>query len=231
MHRGMDAGLTRVQLSEAITHLAFYAGWPRAIATVPVAKAVFEARAGSPAAPVEVLRRGAQPSAKGAAEFFTGSVQIDQRFQRPAPARVGGGIVTFEPGARTHWHTHPLGQTLIVTAGCGLVQREGGPVERIAPGDVVWIPPGTRHWHGATAAPAMTHVAIAEAEGGRSVDWLEPVTDASTARPPPARAGVTRRTLGVSAAVAGMPIHADIPASAWSPSTRRNPPRRLPEVA
>jgi 4-carboxymuconolactone decarboxylase len=183
--RGMNNGLTRTEVSEIITHLAFYAGWPRAVSAVPVAKKVFEARAGAPAQAseprkgslmLEILRQGSQPPTKGSPDYFIGSVSVDQRFQRPDPARVGGGIVTFEPGARTAWHTHPLGQTLIVTSGTGWVQREGGPVEEIRPGDVVWIPPGVRHWHGATATAAMSHVAITEALDGKSVDWMEQVS-------------------------------------------------------
>ena len=114
----------------------------------------------------------------GSPENFTGSVRVDSRFQRPAPARVGGGIVTFEPGARTNWHTHPLGQTLIVTAGAGLVGTWGGGVEEIRPGDVVWIPPGVKHWHGAAAATAMSHIAIAESLDGSAVQWMERVSDA-----------------------------------------------------
>jgi len=126
---------------------------------------------------MEINRVGSQPSARGPADWFTGTVRIDSRFQRDAPARVGGAIVTFEPGARTAWHTHPLGQTLIVTAGCGWVQRAGGPIEEIRPGDVVWFSPGEKHWHGATATTAMTHIAIAEALDGKSVDWMEKVSD------------------------------------------------------
>jgi quercetin dioxygenase-like cupin family protein len=126
---------------------------------------------------IVIARGGSQPSQKGPAEHFTGSVRIDSRFQGSAPARVGGGVVTFEPGARTAWHTHPLGQTLIVTAGCGWAQREGGPVEAIRPGDVVWFPPGEKHWHGATATTAMTHIAVQEALNGKTVDWLEKVSD------------------------------------------------------
>jgi 4-carboxymuconolactone decarboxylase len=184
--RGMTNGLTRTEVSETITHLAFYAGWPRAVSAVPVAKKVFEARAGATAqatdagkAPptLEILRQGSQPTAKGSADYFIGSVSIDQRFQRDAPARVGGGIVTFEPGARTAWHTHPLGQTLIVTSGTGWVQRDGGPVEEIRTGDVIFIPPGVRHWHGATATTPMSHVAIAESLDGKSVEWMEQVPD------------------------------------------------------
>ena len=121
---------------------------------------------------------GSQPSARGPADWFTGNVRIDPLFQAPHPARVAGASVTFEPGARTAWHTHPLGQTLIVTAGRGWVQREGGPVEVIRPGDVVWFPPGEKHWHGATSTTGMTHIAIQESLDGKVVDWLEHVTDA-----------------------------------------------------
>jgi quercetin dioxygenase-like cupin family protein len=126
---------------------------------------------------MEINRVGSHPSGKGPAEYFTGSVRMDSRFQRSEPARVGGVIVTFEPGARTAWHTHPLGQTLVVTAGCGWAQREGGPKEEIRPGDIVWFAPGEKHWHGATATTAMTHIAIAEALDGKSVDWMEKVSD------------------------------------------------------
>lgn len=127
---------------------------------------------------MEIVRSGSQPSQSGASDYFTGSVRVDSRFQRKTPARVGGAIVTFEPGARTAWHTHPLGQTLIVVSGLGWVQVEGGPKEEIRAGDIVWFPPGEKHWHGATAITAMSHIAIAEALDGRSVDWLEHVTDA-----------------------------------------------------
>ena len=126
---------------------------------------------------MDIQRNGSKPSSKGPAEYFTGSVRIDTPFQASAPGRAGGAIVTFEPGARTAWHTHPLGQTLIVTSGLGWTQCEGGPVEEIRPGDVVWCPPGTRHWHGATPTTAMTHVAIAEVLDGTMVDWMEHVTD------------------------------------------------------
>ena len=126
---------------------------------------------------MEIMRIGSRPSGKGPAEYFTGSVRIDPLFQAPDPARGRGASVTFEPGARTAWHTHPLGQTLIVTAGCGWVQREGGPVEEIRPGDVVWFSPGEKHWHGATATTGMTHIAIQEALNGKVVDWMEKVSD------------------------------------------------------
>ncbi len=120
---------------------------------------------------------GSQPSAQGPADYFTGTVRIDSPFQASAPARVSGLTVTFEPGARTAWHTHPLGQTLLVTAGSGLVQEWDGPVRRIHPGDVVWIPPGVKHWHGAAPTTAMTHIAIAEMLDGKAVEWLEQVSD------------------------------------------------------
>jgi quercetin dioxygenase-like cupin family protein len=126
---------------------------------------------------MDIKRSGSQPSGKGPAEYFTGTVRIDPLFQANDPARALGASVTFEPGARTAWHTHPLGQTLIVTAGCGLVQRRGGPIEEIRPGDVVWIPPGEEHWHGATATTAMTHIAIVEQLDGKTADWMENVSD------------------------------------------------------
>ncbi|HKN11518.1 MAG TPA: cupin domain-containing protein [Pseudomonadota bacterium] len=126
---------------------------------------------------MEIKRSGSQPSAKGPADYFTGTVRIDAPFAGEDPARVGGATVTFEPGARTAWHTHPLGQTLLVTSGLGWVQREGGPVEEIRPGDIVWFAPGEKHWHGATSTTAMTHIAIAEKLNGSPVDWMEKVTD------------------------------------------------------
>lgn len=126
---------------------------------------------------MKLIRNGTQPSIKGPADWFTGNVRIDSPFQGEAPARAGGAIVTFEPGARTAWHTHPLGQTLLVTSGCGWTQCEGEEIVLIRAGDVVWCPPGHKHWHGATPTTAMTHVAIAEMLDGRAVDWLEHVTD------------------------------------------------------
>ena len=126
---------------------------------------------------MNIIRVGSQPSSKGAADWFAGPVRIDSPFKGSDAARVAGAIVTFEPGARTAWHTHPLGQTLIVTAGCGRVQREGGPIEVIQPGDIVWFPPGEKHWHGASLTTAMTHIAIQEKIDGKTVDWLEPVSD------------------------------------------------------
>ena len=126
---------------------------------------------------MELKRNGSQPSSKGPNEYFTGSVRVDPLFEAPAPSRARGASVTFEPGARSAWHTHPLGQTLIVTAGCGWVQSEGSPKIEIRPGDVVWCPPNERHWHGATPTTGMTHIAIQEALNGRVVEWMEKVTD------------------------------------------------------
>ena len=126
---------------------------------------------------MEIRRNGSQSSSKGPADWFTGSVRIDPLFQANTPSRAAGASVTFEPGARTAWHTHPLGQTLIVTAGLGWAQREGGPVEEIHPGDVVWFPPGEKHWHGAAPTKGMTHIAIQEALDGKVVEWMEKVSD------------------------------------------------------
>ena len=139
---------------------------------------------------MDIKRSGSQPSRKGPAEYFTGTVRIDPLFQANAPARAQGVKVTFEPGARTAWHTHPLGQTLIVTAGCGLAQRWGGLIEEIRPGDVIWFPPGEKHWHGATATTAMTHIAIQEQLDGKAVDWMEQVSDEQYQ----ARGGVEKET-------------------------------------
>ncbi|RVD17458.1 MAG: cupin domain-containing protein [Mesorhizobium sp.] len=126
---------------------------------------------------MDITRNGSQASARGSTDYFTGAVRIDAPFKGSEPARVGGATVTFEPGARTAWHTHPLGQTLIVLSGAGLVQREGGPIEPILPGDIVWFAPGEKHWHGAAPTTAMSHIAIAEALDGKVVDWLEHVSD------------------------------------------------------
>jgi len=126
---------------------------------------------------MDIKRSGSQPSTKGQADYFTGTVRIDPLFQAPDPARVVCATVTFEPGARTAWHTHPLGQTLIVTTGSGLVQNWGAPCREIWPGDVVWIPPGEKHWHGAKATTAMTHIAIQEQLSGKTAVWMEKVSD------------------------------------------------------
>jgi len=126
---------------------------------------------------MEIKRAGSQPSNPGPSAWFSGAVRIDPLFQASPPARVAGASVTFEPGARTAWHTHPLGQTLIVISGFGRAQREGGPVEEIRPGDVIWFPPGEKHWHGASPTTAMTHIAIQEALDGKTVEWLEKISD------------------------------------------------------
>jgi quercetin dioxygenase-like cupin family protein len=126
---------------------------------------------------MQIARAGSQPSRKGPTENFTGQVRVDPLFPVREPGRASAGSVTFEPGARSAWHTHPLGQTLIITAGVGWVQREGGPIEEVRPGDVVWFPPGLKHWHGATPASAMTHIAIQETLNGKNVDWMEKVGD------------------------------------------------------
>ncbi|CAD5256107.1 MULTISPECIES: cupin domain-containing protein [unclassified Imperialibacter] len=126
---------------------------------------------------MEIKKVGSQVSSKGSADWFTGEVRVDPLFQAVAPARVAGASVTFEPGARTAWHTHPLGQTLIITFGCGWVQKEGGPVEEVRPGDVIWFAPGEKHWHGATATTAMAHIAVHEQLNGKAVDWMEKVTE------------------------------------------------------
>ncbi len=142
---------------------------------------IFNSRTGTTEAEgkdhMEIKRAGTQPSGKGPSDWFTGTVRIDPLFTAPDPARAGGASVTFEPGARTAWHTHPLGQTLVVTAGFGWVQRESGPVEEIRPGDVVWFPPGEKHWHGASPTTFVTHIAIQERLDGKTVDWMEPVMD------------------------------------------------------
>jgi len=127
---------------------------------------------------MDIKRAGSQPSAKPSPDYFTGTVRLDPLNSPPDPARVAMALVTFEPGARTAWHTHPLGQTLIVTVGCGRVQREGGPIEEIRPGDVVWFAPGEKHWHGAGPTTAMSHIAVQEKLNGSPVEWMEKVTDA-----------------------------------------------------
>jgi quercetin dioxygenase-like cupin family protein len=131
---------------------------------------------------MEIKRAGSQSSVKGPADWFTGSVRIDPLIETDAPARVAASLVTFEPGARTARHTHPLGQTLIVTGGCGRVQREEGVVEEVHPGDVIWFPPGEKHWHGATPTTAMTHIAVQEKQDGKMVDWMEKVADKAYSR-------------------------------------------------
>ena len=149
---------------------------------------------------IRIMRSGAQPSRQAPSEHFTGTVRVDPLFQATAPARASGSLITFEPGARTAWHTHPLGQILIVTAGTGRVQRWGDPVEEIHQGDVVWIPPGQKHWHGAAPNSSMAHIAIVEQLDGKSVEWMEKVSNAQYANLPSASEGVTPMTQEPSAA-------------------------------
>lgn len=153
------------------------------LATVLLSLSLSAAAFAQSDAGLRITRNGMQPAARGPADNFTGAVRVEQPFRGEAPARVSGGLVTFEPGARSAWHTHPLGQTLIVTHGVGLVQRWGGPIQEIRPGDIVWIPPGEKHWHGASPANAMSHYAITEQLNGKGVDWLEKVTDQQYANP------------------------------------------------
>ena len=165
-----DAMITRRRMLTCTAAVAALANAATVAAQTPVPTSPRRAQ-------MEIRRSGSQPSRKGPAEYFTGAVRIDPLFQAPDPARVRGASVTFEPGARTAWHTHPLGQILIVTAGTGRVQRWGGPIEEIRPGDVVRIPPGQKHWHGASPTTGMTHIAIQEEVGGKNVDWMEHVSD------------------------------------------------------
>ncbi|KQV27448.1 carboxymuconolactone decarboxylase family protein [Rhizobium sp. Root1204] len=179
-NRAMDNGLTPSEASEVLTHVAFYAGWPRAMSAVPILKQVFEKRKGiqvsAPQANITITPAGSD-AASAPDAYFTGSVQISGRYQSEAPARVGGATVSFSAGARTAWHTHPLGQTLFIVSGRGWVQKEGEPVQHVGPGDVVWIPPLIRHWHGASSSEPMSHFAVAEALDGSSVTWMEKVSD------------------------------------------------------
>ncbi|MCB4767925.1 carboxymuconolactone decarboxylase family protein [Ancylobacter sp. Lp-2] len=188
-NRAMDNGLTRTEAAEVPTHLGFYAGWPRAMSAVPVLERVFASREASaqPAAaqPVSasantelrIVRADPEAGTPGPADRFSGEVRVSGPYRGDAPARIGGATVAFAAGARTAWHTHPLGQTLFIVSGRGWVQREGSPREEVGPGDVVWIPPNVRHWHGATADQPMTHFAIAEALDGSVVTWMELVPD------------------------------------------------------
>jgi 4-carboxymuconolactone decarboxylase len=183
-NRAMDNGLTRVEAAEVPAHLGFYAGWPRSMSAVPVLQRVFASReaAAQPAGAarntdLRIVRAAPQGASTGPADRFTGEVRISGLYRGDDPARIGGATVTFAAGARTAWHTHPLGQTLFIISGRGLIQKEGGPTEEVGPGDVVWIPPNVRHWHGATADQPMSHFAIAEALDGNSVTWMELVPD------------------------------------------------------
>lgn len=170
--RGKSAAVTRRQMLAVAGGLVVGASHSD-LAAAPAAPDLTEKRMRA----MDIKRSGSRPSGKGPEAWFTGAVRVDPLFQVGDPARINGGHVTFEPGARTMWHTHPLGQTLIVTSGLGWVQSAGGPVEEIRPGDVVWFPPGEKHWHGATTTTAMTHIAITESRDGKNVDWLEKVSD------------------------------------------------------
>lgn len=177
VQRGLENGLTQPQIVEALTHLAFYAGWPKANAAIDVAGKVFAPKEVVAVSDVQIIHPAQDPKS-GPAEYFTGSVSVASPFKSTGDARLGGATVTFQPGAHTNWHTHPLGQLLIVTAGHGWVQVDGEAAKPIATGDTVFISPGVRHWHGAARDTAMTHVAVSEAQDGTSVTWLEPVADA-----------------------------------------------------
>ncbi len=182
-NRAMDNGLTAAEVAEVPAHLAFYAGWPRAMSAVPVLKLVLAGRGAAAAKPageqeLRIVRDAPEGGTEGSPDYFTGKVRVFGRYQGDAPARISGALVAFSAGARTAWHTHPLGQTLYIVSGRGWVQKEGGPIEEVRPGDVVWISPNVRHWHGAAADAAMTHFAVAEALEGSVVTWMEQVPDA-----------------------------------------------------
>ncbi|WAC29452.1 carboxymuconolactone decarboxylase family protein [Ancylobacter sp. SL191] len=183
-NRAMDNGLTRDEAAETVAHLGFYAGWPRAVSAVAVLQRVFDSRTAATAQPapasdadLKIVRAKNAPSTPGPSAYFTGDVRVSGNFRGDAPARVSGATVNFTAGARTAWHTHPLGQTLFIISGRGRVQKEGGPIEEVVPGDLVWIPPNVRHWHGASADQAMSHLAVAEELDGKVVTWMEKVTD------------------------------------------------------
>lgn len=183
-NRAMDNGLTRTEASEVLTHVAFYAGWPRAMSAVPVLQSVFDSRANAQprTAPDLKIARAGQGRASAPEQYFTGKVETSGFYQGDAPARIGGATVSFSSGARTAWHTHPLGQTLFIISGKGWVQKEGRPAQSVGPGDVVWIPPLVKHWHGASADEPMTHFAVAESLDGRAVTWMEKVSDEDYAK-------------------------------------------------
>jgi quercetin dioxygenase-like cupin family protein len=171
--------MTRLVTLAATTLLASSGGTVLAQTPAPAAAASAQAQA---QADLRISHAGSQPSVRGPGDFFTGAVRVDPLFPATAPSRMSGGSVTFEPGARSAWHTHPAGQVLVVTAGAGWIQREGGPVEEMRPGDVVWIPPGLRHWHGAAATTGVTHLALQEEVDGQAVTWMEKVLDAQYRR-------------------------------------------------
>lgn len=179
-NRAMDNGLTSSEASEVLTHVAFYSGWPRAMSAVPILSQVLEKRKGTQVSASQAnitITPAGSDAASAPDAYFTGSVQISGRYQSEAPARIGGATVSFSAGARTAWHTHPLGQTLFIVSGRGWVQKEGEPVQHVGPGDVVWIPPLIRHWHGASSREPMSHFAVAEALDGSAVTWMEKVSD------------------------------------------------------
>jgi len=178
VQRGLENGLTQAQIVEALTHLAFYAGWPKANAAIAVAGKAFTIKETNLVSDIQIVHPGQEPK-PGPSDYFTGSVSVASPFKGTGDARLGGATVTFKPGARTNWHTHPLGQLLIVTHGTGWIQSEDKPVQAMKTGDTVWIAPGIKHWHGAAHNTAMTHVAVSEAKDGESVTWLEPVSDAN----------------------------------------------------
>lgn len=171
----MRHGITIATALAAVALASSFA--PTRLAAGDESPASITTRSSTRGSDMSITRAGSQASQKGPSEWFTGTVRIDPLFTAPPPARTAGASVTFEPGARTAWHTHPLGQTLIVLSGLGLAQREGGPVEEIRPGDVVWFEPGVKHWHGASEKTAMTHIAVQEALDGKAVEWLEHVSD------------------------------------------------------
>lgn len=175
---GIKHGLTQTEITEALTHIAFYAGWPKATSALAIATKMFEAKKVSSANgnSLQHVPPGQTPTA-GPSRNFTGSVVVTSPFKGTGDARLGGATVTFAPGAHSNWHSHPLGQLLVITEGSGWVQVEGEPVQALRPGDVVWTAPGVKHWHGATRATSLTHVAISEALDGKSVTWMEPLAD------------------------------------------------------
>ncbi len=178
-NRAMDNGLTKGEASEVVMHVAFYAGWPRAMSAVPVLKSVFETREAKSfevSTEIKVTPAG-RDRARAPEAYFTGDVETSGFYRSDSPSTVSGATVSFPAGARTAWHTHPLGQTLFIISGTGWVQKEGAPVQTVRPGDVVWIPAMIKHWHGASADEAMSHFAVAEAQNGSVVTWMEKVSD------------------------------------------------------
>lgn len=173
VQRGLDNGLTKEDLSEIITHLGFYIGWPKAMSAASVIQKAMNAKA-PPQTAMRIMRNGAQPPQQGPTQHFTGLVRVGTSFRADAPARFRGATVTFEPGARTKWHSHEMGQMLVILAGHGFVQAEGGAIEEVSAGDVIWTPAGVKHWHGASPTSSMSHLAIAE---GENVEWGTAVSD------------------------------------------------------